>query len=200
MAPTCRDSAPVCLRVPVSLRVMAVHLAVRSCDRDHICVRIFIRTADNSAGSATTFEGHSCPCQLLPVRQPWRPATAELGADAASSPGSFVVRFLSGGSPLGPASWHPERRYPPRHHQRCCRRRSWRRPGPLAGPGAGPGREPARTGGDGPPSGPGGHSTPCPCGPSTGDCCRRAGEDRHEPRTARGRQADHRYRHPGDGR
>lgn len=140
MAPTCRDSAPVCLRVPVSLRVMAVHLAVRSCDPDHICVRILKRTADNSAGSAATFEGHSCPCQLLPVRQPWRPATAELGADAASSPGSFVVRFLSGGSPLGPASWHPERRYPARHHQRRRRRRSWRRPGPLAGPWARPGR------------------------------------------------------------
>jgi hypothetical protein len=35
---------------------------------------------------------------------------AELGADLVGSPGSFVVRFLGGGSPLGPASWHPERR------------------------------------------------------------------------------------------
>src|SRR5215472_18122866 len=85
-------------------------------------------------------------------------ATAELGVGLVGSPSSFVVRFLGGGSPLGAASWHPERRYPPRRHQLRRRRRSRRRPGPLAGPWARPGREPARTGGDGPPRRPGGHS------------------------------------------
>ena len=95
-----------------------------------------------------------CGRRARPQPKPRPGYRGRTGAGLVGSSHSFVARFLTWSSPLDPASWHPERRYPPRHHQRCRRRRSWRRPGPLAGPWAGPGREPARTGSDGPPAGP----------------------------------------------
>jgi hypothetical protein len=106
VASTCAASAQACPSVPSTRQGVGCPLGCPLA----VITGIFGSSnawPDNSAGSAAAFQGHNHPWPLLPAWQSC-PPSAELGADLVGSPGSFVLRFLSGGCPLGPAPWHPE--------------------------------------------------------------------------------------------